>query len=65
METQAQTNGNLWMKADVAAHLQCSKRHIDNLLARKLLPYVKIGHLVRFRQADVDRALARMAVNPR
>jgi len=47
-------------KADVAAHLKCSLRTINNLMRRRILPYVKIGKMVRFQLQDCDHAMARL-----
>ncbi len=46
-------------KRDLARHLSLSLRTIDNLIARKAIPFVRLGRSVRFRIVDVDRALER------
>jgi excisionase family DNA binding protein len=46
-------------KKDIARHLSLSVRSIDNLIARKAIPFCRLGASVRFRVADVDRALER------
>ncbi len=44
-------------KPAVAKHLSLSIRSIDNLVARKAIPFARFGRSIRFRIADVDRAL--------
>jgi excisionase family DNA binding protein len=46
-------------KPAIAKHTQLSLRSIDNLIARKAIPFAKFGRSIRFRIADVDRALSR------
>jgi excisionase family DNA binding protein len=52
----------LYTRGEVAKALHCSTRTIDSLIARRALPYIKIGRLVRFRLGDVQRAINRLAV---
>ncbi|MBE2179910.1 MAG: helix-turn-helix domain-containing protein [Chthoniobacterales bacterium] len=49
-------------KNEAAALLGCSFRHIQNLTARRLLPCVRLGKLVRYRRADLERALDKLTV---
>jgi excisionase family DNA binding protein len=44
-------------KPIIARHLSLSVRSIDNLIARKAIPFARFGRSIRFRIADVDRAL--------
>ena len=44
-------------KSDLANHLQCTPRTIENLMRKGLFPYVKIGKLVRFNLEEVTAAL--------
>ena len=44
-------------KPTIARHLSLSVRSIDNLVARKKIPFARFGRSIRFRIADVDRAL--------
>jgi excisionase family DNA binding protein len=44
-------------KPTLAQHLAISVRSIDNLIARRAIPFARFGRSVRFRIADVDRAL--------
>jgi excisionase family DNA binding protein len=46
-------------KSALARHLSLSLRSIDNLVARKAIPFARFGRSIRFRIADVDRALER------
>lgn len=57
------TEGVNWVgKAELAAHLKCSPRHINNLMRRRILPYIKAGRFVRFDLADCDRAMRKLQV---
>ena len=48
-------------KEGVAKLLQVSTRTIDNLMAKKVIPFLKLGHrTVRFRRQDVAVALGRL-----
>jgi excisionase family DNA binding protein len=49
-------------KAGIARAAKCSPRTIDNLMARRAIPFIKIGRLVRFDVAKVKAALARFEV---
>ena len=44
-------------KPIIAKHLSLSVRSIDNLVARKAIPFARFGRAIRFRISDVDRAL--------
>lgn len=46
-------------KRQMATHCGCDIRTISNFMRRRILPYVKIGHFVRFDLAECDKALAR------
>lgn len=51
---------NGWVrKLDLAKYLSLSVRTIDNLMRQKKIPFVRLGRSVRFRIADVNRALER------
>ena len=54
----------LLLKAgQLARRLQISERSVQTLTARGVLPSIKLGDkLVRYRLADVDRALAAMSM---
>jgi len=49
-------------KAELARYLDVSPRTVDNYISSRRIPYIKIGRLVRFRLADVERALKRYTV---
>lgn len=38
---------------EAADRLGTTPRHVRNLVASKRIPYVKVGRLVRFREADL------------
>jgi hypothetical protein len=44
-------------KNEVALHLRCSPRHVNNLMRCRVLPHVKIGRFVRFDLAACDQAM--------
>jgi len=46
-------------KPVIARHVSLSLRGVDNLMRQKAIPFAKFGRSVRFRVADVDRALQR------
>jgi len=46
-------------KPAIARHLSLSVRSVDNLVARKAIPFARFGRSIRFRIPDVDRALQR------
>ncbi len=41
-------------KAHVSQRLRVSTRTVDRLIARQVIAYHRIGHLVRFSDRDVD-----------
>jgi excisionase family DNA binding protein len=49
-------------KPGLAREVKCSPRTIDNLMARRAIPFIKIGRLVRFDVSKVKAALARFEV---
>ena len=52
--------GKNWItKRDIAAHLQCTTRTIEKMMRGRVLPYIKIGRIVRFDLADCDQALVK------
>jgi excisionase family DNA binding protein len=47
-----------WLtKPEIARHFKCSVRHINDLMHRRILPYLKIGRFVRFDLAACDQAM--------
>lgn len=51
-------------RAQLAAILQCSQRHLANLSLRGLLPTVRLGRVIRYRRASVLKALERLEDTP-
>jgi excisionase family DNA binding protein len=49
-------------KAELAEFLRVSDRTVDNYVIGRVIPYIKIGRSVRFRLADVEKALSRYTV---
>jgi len=49
-------------KHEAAAMMDCSWRTIQNLTAKRLLASVRIGRLVRYRRADIEKCLEKLAV---
>jgi excisionase family DNA binding protein len=47
-----------------AAYLSITKRHLQSLVSRRNVPYVKLGALVRFRKCDLDNWLASLVHEP-
>jgi excisionase family DNA binding protein len=45
------------IKAEMAQYYRCDIRTITNLMRRRILPFVKIGRLVRFNPAECDEAM--------
>ena len=41
-----------------AEYLGITRRHLKELVARRAVPYVKVGRLVRFLPSDLDAWLA-------
>ena len=50
-------------KRSLARELNVSVRTIDSLMARRAIPYMKIGRLVRFDLQRVRTALARSEIH--
>lgn len=44
----------LMTSADVAAYLQVSEGTVKQWVHRRILPFVKVGRLNRFRREDID-----------
>ena len=59
----AQTKRTLWKKGDVAKRCTISPRTVDNWMREGILPYLKIGKVIRFDPDAVDLAIARFKVN--
>lgn len=50
--------------ATAAEHLGVSLRHVRRLVAEKRIPYVKVGHFVRFDPAELRRWIDERRVEP-
>jgi excisionase family DNA binding protein len=51
-------NGNCWMtREQIAQHFGISIRTVANLQRRRVLPFVKVGRLVRFNKNKCEQAL--------
>ncbi len=62
--TTAQQPATPWKKKDeVALYYRCDIRTITNLMSRRILPFVKIGGLVRFDLAACDEAMRKYQRN--
>jgi excisionase family DNA binding protein len=62
MKTKTQTNTErLFLNKDEVAHfIGCSWRHVQNLTHGGILPYVKLGRLIRYRKQDIEQAIEGM-----
>jgi excisionase family DNA binding protein len=49
-------------KSEVAEEYQVSQRTVSYWMSRKVIPYVRIGNVVRFDPDEVKKALAGYAV---
>jgi|GEM_PF-2453467 len=60
--TKPHDNGLLSLR-EVADHLRISERHVQNLRARRLIPFIKLStRCLRFRLSDVERAVDKLTV---
>jgi excisionase family DNA binding protein len=50
--------GKSWKtKREIASHLKCNIRTVTKLMKRRILPFVKIGRIVRLDLDECDRAM--------
>jgi excisionase family DNA binding protein len=49
-------------KTELAQFLRVSERTVDNYVASRRIPYIKIGRSIRFQLIDVQKALKRFTV---
>ena len=49
---------------EMAASLRISVRHLQDLTKARLVPCVRLGRCVRYRLADVVRAMDRLTIKP-
>lgn len=47
-----------------AAYLNLTERHLQSLVQRRLIPYLRLGRLIRFDADQLDAWLAASAVPP-
>lgn len=53
-----------WMtKVEIAQHFQIGVRTVTDWMRRGILPFVKVGHVVRFNKLDCEMALQKFGVN--
>lgn len=53
-----------WLtRSDLAQHFKCSVRHINKLMNRRILSFLKIGRFVRFDLAACDQAMKKYQTN--
>jgi excisionase family DNA binding protein len=52
--TEAENDVDLLTREQAWKRLNCSQRHLHDLVSKGDLPHVKIGKLVRFISADLD-----------
>lgn len=45
--------------------LGCSLRHLINLRNRRLVPYLRLGRLVRYNPNEVERAIQKLTIRER
>jgi len=57
MNAQASTSDTLKTKREAAQYLHIGTRTLDDWMKRKMIPFFKIGKVVRFRVSDLDAAL--------
>lgn len=59
-EPAASTSASPWrLKHEMADYYRCNIRTITNLMQRRILPFVKIGRLVRFNVIECDLAMSK------
>jgi excisionase family DNA binding protein len=61
-EKDPETNTALLDRAQAAAYLSTSERHIARLWAERRISAVKVGGLVRWRREDLDSYIASRTV---
>lgn len=50
-------------KVEIAQHFQIGVRTVTDWMRRGILPFVKVGHVVRFNKLDCEMALQKFGVN--
>ena len=62
MNTNGTINGRTWGWNEAAVYIGCTPGTLRQWVARRRVPHVKAGRLVRFRQQDLDNWLDQNAV---
>jgi hypothetical protein len=57
--------GQLADSAEIAASLRITTRHLANLRAMRLIPFIRLGRLIRYDPTAVRAAVGALTVNPR
>jgi excisionase family DNA binding protein len=47
---------------ELAEELRVSQRHLINLRNRRLIPHLKLGRLIRYDRAAVEKALEKLTI---
>ena len=47
---------------ELAKELRVSQRHLINLRNRRLIPYIKLGRLIRYDRAAVQKAIQKLSI---
>lgn len=65
-EVKASNPLGAYLRSDeVLNYLPISRRTLERMKSRGLLPYVRVGaRLILFKRADIDKALERLTVRP-
>jgi hypothetical protein len=62
--TQNQTD-RLASGEEIVALLNISPRHLVNLRERRIIPFIRLGRVIRYDRAAVSAAITRLTVQPR
>ena len=60
---EASTEVKWHNKKEVAAHFGIGLRTVTDWMRRRLIPFVKVGHVVRFNLSDCETAIRNYQVN--
>ena len=61
MRTERATN--MISIRELAAELGVTDRYVRRVIAERRIPYVKVGHLVRFERCEIDRWVESNRIN--
>lgn len=59
------TNNEWRSKKEIAAHFGIGLRTVTDWMRRRIMPFVKVGGVVRFCITDCESAVRKYLVNPR